>query len=125
MPASNSVDTYDYAYIRIVPRVEREEFINAGVILYCRSRRFLAAAIRLDGERLRLLYPQLDLAAVGEQLALIVRICQGEGPVGKLGQAEAFHWLVAPHSTVIQSSSVHCGLCQNPQVALEHLVETM
>lgn len=125
MPASNSLDTYDYAYIRIVPRVEREEFINAGIILYCRSRRFLAAAIRLDNERLQRLYPQLDLATVQEQLALIVRICQGEGPVGKLGQAEAFHWLVAPHSTVIQSSPVHCGLCQNPQAALEHLVETM
>ena len=112
-------------YIRIVPRIEREEFINAGVILYCRSRRFLAATIRLDCERLRLLYPQLNLAAVQEQLALIVRICQGEGPVGQMGQAEAFHWLVAPHSTVIQASPVHCGLCQNPQAALEHLVETM
>lgn len=125
MPARNPVDTYDYAYIRVVPRVEREEFVNAGVILFCRTRRFLAASIRLDMERVQRLYPQLDLAAVQQQLALIVRICQGEGPIGKMGQAEAFHWLVAPHSTVIQSSPVHCGLCQNPQAALEHLIETM
>lgn len=125
MSAPSLADTYDYAYIRVVPRIEREEFVNAGVILYCRSRRFLGAALRLDPARLHMLAPHLDLAAVRQQLDLVLAICQGKGPVGGLGQAEAFHWLVAPHSTIIQASPVHCGLCHDPQAALDHLLETM
>jgi hypothetical protein len=117
--------TYEYAYVRVAPRVERGEFLNAGVILFCRTRRFLAAHIKLDGQRLHLLAPDLDIAIVQEQLDLVPRICAGEGPIGQLGQAEAFHWLVAPHSTVIQTSPVHAGLCEDPALTLEHLVETL
>ena len=113
--------TYDYAVIRVVPRVERGEFINVGVVLYCRTRRFLAATTAFDGDRLRALDAAIDVEAVREQVALIPRICAGEGPVGKLGQADAFHWIVAPHSTVIQASPVHTGFCDDPEAALEAL----
>jgi hypothetical protein len=113
---------YEYAYIRVVPRVERAEFLNAGVILFCRTLRFLAACITLDEARLRALAPGLDVATVQAQLALYPRICAGEGPIGVLGQAKAFHWLVAPHSTVIQTSPINSGLCLDPQATLERLV---
>lgn len=111
--------TYEYAYVRVVPRVEREEFLNVGVILFCRTRRFLAARIVLDRPRLAALAPTLDPDVVQAHLDLIPRICKGEGPIGQLGQAEAFHWLVHPRSTVIQTSPVHSGLCTDPAVALE------
>lgn len=114
--------SYDYAYIRIVPRVERCEFMNAGVILFCRPQRFLAARIALDQVRLAAFAPKLDPAIVAAQLDLIPRICQGEGPIGALALAERFHWLVAPHSTVIQSSAVHTGLCRDPGAALDALL---
>ncbi len=117
--------TYEYAYVRVVPRVDRGEFLNAGVILFCRTRRFLMTRIRLDAQRLHGLAPKLDITVVQEQLALLPRICAGEGPIGQLGQAEAFHWLVAPHSTVIQTSPVHAGMCEDPALTLEHLVATL
>lgn len=106
MPAACA---YDYAVIRVVPNVEREEFVNAGVILFCRTHRFLTAAIELDWDRLRD-RPGVEVAAVAEQLALLPRLCVGEGPIGAVGQAEVFHWVTAPHSTVIQCSPVHSGL---------------
>jgi len=120
-----TLSTYEYAYVRVMPRVETGEFVNAGVILFCRTRRFLGAHIALDRARLRSLAPEIDLVAVQAQLDLIPRICAGEGPIGKLGQAEAFHWLVAPHSTVIQTSPVHAGLCADPAAALERLGKEM
>jgi hypothetical protein len=111
--------------IRVTPRAEREEFINAGIILFCRTRRFLAAAIELEASRLWALAPEIDVAMVQEQLDLIPRICAGEGPIGQQGRAEAFHWLVAPHNTVIQCSPVHCGVTENPAAALEELMEKL
>lgn len=125
MPARCS---FDYAVIRVVPRVEREEFINAGVLLYCLSQRFLEARIELDRERLLALAPDVDLGLVEEHLASIPRIClggQAAGPLGALSQKERFHWLVAPRSTIIQCSPVHSGLCAHPQEALEKLLERM
>ncbi len=119
------LSTYEYAYIRVVPRVEQGEFLNAGVILFCRTRRFLVARIQLDTEMLTRLAPYLDPITVLDHLELFPRICAGEGPIGQLGQAEAFHWLVAPHSTVIQTSPVHAGLCADPAVALDDLVNKM
>ena len=116
---------YDYAIIRVVPYVEREEFVNAGVIVFCRTRRFLTARIELDRERLSALAPAIDVAQVEEQLSLIPRLCAGEGPIGSLGQAEAFHWLVAPHSTVIQSSPVHSGSTEDLPAAVEQLLDTL
>ncbi len=125
MPARSS---FDYAVIRVVPRVEREEFVNAGVILFSRTRRFLGAEIDLDRERLAVLAPWLDLDEVERQLALIPVICSGDpagGPIAELPIWERFHWLVAPRSTVIQTSPVHSGLCQDPEAALVHLVDTL
>ena len=120
--STNQWQLYEYAYIRVVPRVERAEFLNAGVILFCRALRFLAACVALDEERLRALAPDLDVATVQAHLALYPRICAGEGPIGALGQAEAFHWLVAPHSTVVQTSPINTGLCLDAKAALEKLM---
>ncbi|MGH2542280.1 MAG: DUF3037 domain-containing protein [Ardenticatenaceae bacterium] len=122
MPAPNS---FDYAIVRVVPRVERGEFINAGVILFCRTKRFLGARIELDRQRLAALAPDLDPDEVQRHLDLIPIICAGgpeAGPIGLLDQAERFHWLVAPRSTLIQSSSVHSGLCTDPESTLDELL---
>ncbi len=120
--------SFDYAVVRVVPRVEREEFLNAGVILYCRELRYLGARIHLDGERLAALAPELDREAVAAELELIPRICAGgprAGPLGALRQAERFRWLTSPRSTVVQASPVHPGLCADPEAALEDLVERL
>jgi hypothetical protein len=120
--------SYDYAIVRVVPRVEREEFINAGVILSSQALDFLAASIELDERRLLSLDPTVDLEAVRENLASIPLVCAGgpaAGPIGKLSPRERFHWLVAPRSTIIQTSPVHSGRCQDPAAALDHLVRTM
>jgi hypothetical protein len=123
MPTPSS---FDYAIVRVVPQVEREEFINVGVILFCRTKRFLGAKIELDSARLAALAPDLDLDKIQDHLDLIPIICAGgDGPIGKLSQAERFHWLTTPRSTSIQVSPVHCGLCTAPAEVLEHLVETM
>ena len=119
---------YDYAVIRVVPKVEREEFINAGVILSCPERSFLEASIKLDEARLLALDPSLDLEMVRTHLATIPTICRGgveAGPIGQLPQRERFYWLVAPRSTIIQTSPVHTGRCSDPAAALRHLVATM
>jgi len=120
--------TYDYAIIRVMPRVEREEFVNVGVIVSCPAKGFLAARLALDEQRLLALDATLDIAAVREHLAAIPITCAGgeqAGPIGRLSQRERFHWLVAPRSTVIQISPVHTGCCQDPAAVLEHLLDTM
>ena len=123
MPARSS---FDYAIVRVVPHVEREEFINAGVILFCRTQNFLDARVALDAGRLRVLAPHLDVEGVQEHLELIPHICAGDdSPIGQLSQAERFHWLVTPRSTIIQLSPVHTGLCTDPAAMLEHLLVTM
>ncbi len=126
MPAqSASAHTYDYALLRVVPRVERGEFVNVGVVLFCRTLRYVAAAVEMDRERLGAIAPDLDLDLVEEHLQQIPAICAGAGPIGQLNEAERFHWLVAPHSTIIQASPVHSGHCDDPEVALAHIMETM
>jgi hypothetical protein len=120
--------SYDYAIVRVVPRVEREEFINAGVILSCPAQDFLGARIDLDEQRLLALDPDVDVEAVRANLASIPLLCAGgaaAGPIGKLSPRERFHWLVAPRSTIIQTSPVHSGRCQDPAAALDHLLRTM
>ncbi len=116
------LSSYDYAFIRVVPCQARGEFVNVGVIVFCRTQRFLAAAIEVDEARLHALAPELDVDAVRRHVALIPQICAGHGPIGALGQAESFHWLVAPHNTVVQASPVHCGLCVDPAQALAPLL---
>lgn len=125
MPELNS---FDYALVRVVPRVDREEFINAGVILFCRTCRFLGARVALDRARLAALAPSMDPATVERHLALIPLVCRGgpeAGPIGQLPQAERFHWLVSPRSSSIQASPVHSGLCADPEATLDHLLEKM
>ncbi|HUH63750.1 MAG TPA: DUF3037 domain-containing protein [Terracidiphilus sp.] len=118
--------SYDYAVIRIVPRVEREEFINAGVIVFCPEKRYLAARVSLDEARLRALWPEADIEMVREHLAAIERICAGDpaaGPIAALSQRERFHWLVAARSTVIQPSPVHTGICDRTDDLLNRLAK--
>ena len=119
---------YDYAIVRVVPRVERGEFINAGVILSCASRRFLQARIELDEARLLALDPSVDLDAINAALAAIPRICEGGAAAGALGLLpvrERFHWLVAPRSASIQTSQVHTGRCDDLPLAMEQLLARM
>lgn len=119
---------YDYSIFRVVPRVEREEFVNVGVIVSCPARDFLEARVELDEQRLRALDSTLDVESIRAHLATIPAICAGgeqAGPIGQLTQRERFHWLVAPRSTTIQTSPVHTGCCKDPAEVLEHLLNTM
>jgi hypothetical protein len=125
VPAQSS---FDYAVIRVVPRVEREEFLNAGVIVFCLEKNFLAAKVRVNGERLKALWPEIDIELIRRHLEAIPKICAGDpnaGPIAQLSVRERFHWLVAPRSTMIQISSVHSGICENPDQALQRLFERL
>lgn len=119
---------FEYVLLRIVPRVERGEFINAGVVLYCQEKRFLDARLHLDPERLRNLDPHLDPETVRSHLEAARRVCAGGpegGAVGLLPPVQRFGWLAAPRSTVVQPSPVHTGLAEDPKEALEHLLNVM
>jgi hypothetical protein len=125
VPAQRS---YDYAVIRVVPRVERQEFVNAGVLVWCREQDFIEARIELDDARLQVLDPDVDLEAVRRHLASFSVICRGgddAGPIGKLPKRERFDWLVAPRSTIIQTSAVHTGRCDDLASTMERLLDTM
>ncbi|HEU0202631.1 MAG TPA: DUF3037 domain-containing protein [Burkholderiaceae bacterium] len=120
--------TYDYAIVRVVPRVERGEFINAGVIVCCARAGFLQARIELDEARLQALDPGADIEAIRTALAAIPAVCAGGEQAGELGQLslrERFDWLVAPRSTSIQISPVHTGRARDLEEALERLLETL
>ncbi len=120
--------TYDYAIIRVVPRVDRGEQVNAGVILSCADTDFLQAKIELDPDAVRALDPGADLDAIQQILETIPRVCRGgpeAGPIGELPARGRFRWLVSPRSTVVQMSPVHTGRTRDPEAALEHLVATM
>jgi hypothetical protein len=123
-----ALHTYDYAIVRVVPRVERGEFVNAGVILSCDVERYLQACIDLDEDALLALDGNVDLHLVKSTLAVIPAICAGgvdAGAIGRLSARERFHWLVAPRSTMVQTSPVHTGRCSDLQAALDHLMSTM
>jgi hypothetical protein len=124
----HALSSYDYALIRVVPSVERGECLNVGILLFCRTLRFLQVRIHLDRERVLALDPHIDLLTIQEHLDSIVHISNGvkeAGLLGQMSQSERFHWLVSPRSTVIQTSSVHTGLCTDPEATLEHLLKTM
>ena len=115
---------FAYATIRVVPRVEREEFVNVGVVLYSRPRAFLGVQARLDGDRLHALWPELDLDAVARQLDVIRLVAAGDpagGAIALLPAAERFGWLSAPASTILQPGPVHAGLASDPESALDEL----
>jgi hypothetical protein len=115
---------YDFAVIRIVPRVEREEFVNAGVVLFCPVRKFLQARVLIDEPRLKALWPEIDIPLLREHLEPFPAICAGDssaGPIAARPLRERFHWVVAPRSTMIQISPVHAGLCEAPEAVLDKL----
>ncbi|HVG22977.1 MAG TPA: DUF3037 domain-containing protein [Thermoanaerobaculia bacterium] len=119
---------FDYAVVRVVPRVERGEFVNAGVILFCSTAAYLGSRIALDRARLQALDPTVDVAAVESYLEIIPRICAGGGDAGSIGQLPQrarFHWLVAPRSTIIQTSPVHSGVHEDLDAALTGLFEKL
>ena len=120
--------TYDYAVVRVVPRVERGEFINAGIVLSCAGTSFLMAQIELDESRLLALDPTADVESLRAALAVIPRVCAGgeaAGAVGRLSLRERFHWLVAPRSSSVQMSPVHTGRCTDLPSTLDHLMQRM
>ncbi len=120
--------SYDYTVIRVVPRVERGEFVNAGVIVYSQSARYLGAAFALDEARLRALDAHVDLDLVHAQLRAIERICAGAPEAGRIGAlpiSARFHWLGARRSALIQPAPVHSGRCADPAAALAYLLQAM
>ncbi|MFD1470456.1 DUF3037 domain-containing protein [Hymenobacter caeli] len=120
-----AMDLFEYAVVRVVPRVEREEFVNAGVIVYCPQQQFLRARLELPAAKLRVLAgPGLDAADLAARLAAFERICRGRpdgGPIGQLPLASRFRWLTATRSTVVQTSAVHPGLCRDAAETLDQL----
>ncbi|MDT0343858.1 DUF3037 domain-containing protein [Streptomyces litchfieldiae] len=121
-------DVFEYAVLRVIPRVERGESINAGVILYCRARSFLAAATHLDESRLRALDPAADVAGVRAALHAAERVCDGgtaAGPAAGDDAGRRFRWLIAPRSTVVQPGPVHTGLTADPPGELDRLLRVL
>lgn len=119
---------FEYAVIRIVPRVEREEFINVGVVMYCKKPAFLEMRFSLDNNRLSSLYPQLDPRELQCHLKAFKDICEGKadaGPISALDVASRFRWLTAKRSTVVQSSAVHPGFCKAPAETLQRLFDQL
>ena len=115
---------YEYAVIRVVPRVEREEFLNTGVILYCPRLKYLQLIYTLDTDRLLAFYPKLDIAELEEHLRAFETITLGDkegGPIAQLDVASRFRWLTATRSTILQTSKVHPGFCGDPAAALQRL----
>ncbi len=120
--------TYDYAIVRVVPRVERGEFVNVGAIVSSDARNYLEAGFALDEARLLALDPHVDLNAVRSGLAAMAVVCAGgagAGTIGRLSLRERFHWLVAPRSTMIQTSAVHTGRCEDLAATLARLLDRM
>ena len=123
-----SRDSFAYAGVRVVPDIEREEFLNAGLVLFCRARRYLRARASLDADRLASILADADAAAIREQLGLVERIASGEVEVGRLGsmsQSERFYWLTTPRSTVVQPGPIHGGMTHDPAATFEHLYATL
>jgi hypothetical protein len=124
--AAERTGSYLYALIRVVPRVERGEFLNVGVILFSREHRFLGVTYALDPARLRALWPAAEIPLIERHLATFQAVAEGRaegGPVISLPQPDRFHWLTAPRSTIIQTSPVHTGLSANPPATLDELFE--
>ena len=119
---------YEFAVIRVVPKVEREEFLNAGVILFCKRKKFLRAFCVLSEHKLRALCPETDAAQVLANLASLERIASGtkdSGPIGQMEMAERFRWLTAVRSTVVQTSRPHPGFTDDPEITLERLLSEL
>lgn len=119
---------FSYAVIRVVPDIEREEFLNAGLILFDRERRFLAARTHLDADALATLHPDADVEGIRGQLELVERLAAGEvtaAPFDRMSQSERFHWLTTPRSTAVQTGPLHAGTTEDPAATFEHLFTTL
>lgn len=120
------MDAYEYAVIRVVPRVERGEMINVGVLLYCQHHAYLRSRVELDADRLRMLDPGVDLAAVERALgAFHLAITDEEGPLAKESLGNRFRWLAAPRSTIVQTSPAHIGLTDDPEAEVDRLFDRL
>ena len=116
---------FEYALLRAVPRVQRGECVNVGVVLYCQERDFLDAATYVDQTRVRALDAGIDLPALEDALTAVCRTCEGAGPAASTSLGQRFRWLTAPRSTVLQTGPVHAGLTDDPAVELTRLVEAL
>jgi hypothetical protein len=124
----NDRDVFEYALLRVVPRVERGECFNAGVVVYCRAKSFVAARTHLDPDKLRALDPHADLAGVRAALGAVEGVCRGGDDAGQAGGDDAgrrFRWLIAPRSTVVQPGPVHTGLTGDPAAEVERLLDLL
>ena len=120
-----TVNPFEYALLRAVPRVQRGECVNVGVLLYCQERDYLEALTHVDENRLRGLDPDVDLAAIDDALTAVCRTCEGAGPAATTSLGQRFRWLTAPRSTVLQPGPVHAGLTDDPAAELTRLVEAL
>ena len=118
-------DPYEYAIIRVVPDIVREEFLNVGVVVYCDGRACLAGAAAVDEARIRALSPAADLELLRAHVDAILQVCRGEGPLGSLSARERFQWIVAPRNAVVQTSCIHGGLPDDPTAALATILRKM
>lgn len=119
---------FEYAVIRVVPRVEREEFINVGIILYCAKQKFLKAKLCINESKILALAPNIEIDFISDNLNAIAKICKGgtdAGPIGQLDDASRFRWLTATRSTVVQASKVHPGFCVNAEETLQKLIQQL
>ncbi len=120
-----SRDVFEYAVVQAVPRAERGECLNVGVVLYCQARDFLAVQVHVDGERLRVLDAAVDVEGVEQAATALQRTCEGQGPAGQTSLGQRFRWLTAPRSTVLRAGQVHSGLTEDPAVELGRLVDVL
>ncbi|MEV4682806.1 DUF3037 domain-containing protein [Streptomyces kurssanovii] len=124
----NDRDVFEYALLRVVPRVERGECFNAGVVVYCRARTFVAARTHLDEGKLRALDPEADVTGVRAALHAVEGVCRGGDAAGQASRDDAgrrFRWLIAPRSTVVQPGPVHTGLTADPEAEVERLLDLL
>jgi hypothetical protein len=116
---------FEYAVLRVVPRVERGEYLNTGVLLYCQDRDYLGGLVHVDESRLRALHPDADVDSVRDALDAICRTCDGDGPAGATSLGQRFRWLTAPRSTVVQAGPVHVGITVYPAAELARLRDAL
>ena len=119
---------FEYAVVRVVPDIEREEFVNAGLILFARERRFLRARTRLDVDALGAIHPGCDVEGLRQQLDLLERVASGDvatGPFAAMDQSKRFHWLTTPRSTLVQPGPLHAGVTDDPAETFQHLWQTL
>jgi hypothetical protein len=123
--ATVTASLFEYAVLRVVPRIERGEYVNTGVLLYCQDRDFLGALVSVDETRLRALHPEADVESVRDALEAIRRTCDGDGPAGTTSLGQRFRWLTAPRSTVVQAGPVHVGFADDPATELARLRDAL